>query len=134
MTVAPGITSSKTAKPPVRMMSLSSTMMTLGEPSLSAAAFISMFTPTPRHWASRDIMTASGKRLPFSHRATVGWVTYITFASPRCESPPSVLSFLRVSANSMLILQRSIDRVVTFTSCKRHYRTSRKTQGDDRGS
>ena len=87
------------------MTSLSSTMMMVGESPPSAAAFSKVCTSTPRHSASLDIIAASGRRLPFSHRATVGWVTYISSASSRCENPRSILTFLRVSANSAFIPQ-----------------------------
>ena len=56
-----GRISSRIGSPPVRMSFRSSTMMTLGDSSLSAAADKSVLTSTPRQSAIREIFLRSRK-------------------------------------------------------------------------
>ena len=67
-----------------------------------------VLTSTPRHWERRETIEVSGRRLPFSHRATVERVTYNRSASSRWVRPFSSLSFFNVSASNILILFTSL--------------------------
>ena len=84
-------------------------MITFGASSLSTAAESNVLTSVSRHFARREIITAAGKRLPLSQRATVARVTNIRSANSRCESPLFVRSLRKVSANNM--------RIVNLTFC-----------------
>ena len=97
-------TFSSVARPPVRISFLSSTMMTLGTSSLSAAENSSS-TFVFRTLASRYIIIASGRRLPDSQRDTVALVTYNLSANSCCESPFSVRSFFNYLKKTDSILR-----------------------------
>ena len=96
--VASGRISPMTVRASERIALLSSTRMMLGLSLLCSSRWKSILASTPRQADRRGIIVASGRRVPFSHRAIVEWLTKSFFPSCIWERPLSVLSFRRVSA------------------------------------